>query len=62
MDGVEEGEGDEGQLGDLEEDLPALTLGGLGAGAVRAECNPVRCRNGVSAGVSDRIFLERIPG
>jgi hypothetical protein len=41
VDGVEEGEGDEGELGDLEEDLPALTLGGLGAGTVGTEGNPV---------------------
>lgn len=41
MDGVEESEGDEGQLGDLEEDLPALTLGSLGTGSVGTESNPV---------------------
>lgn len=41
MDGVEEGERDDGELGDLEEDLPALALGGLGTGAVRTEGNPV---------------------
>jgi hypothetical protein len=41
VDGVEQGEGDESELGDLEEDLPALTLRGLGAGAVGTEGNPV---------------------
>lgn len=41
MDGVEESERGKGKLGDLEEDLPALTLGGLGAGAVGTEGNPV---------------------
>lgn len=41
MDGVEDKDGGDGELGDLEEDLHALTLGGLGAGAVRTKGNPV---------------------
>lgn len=44
MDSVEDSEGGEGELGHLEEDLPALTLGGLGTGAVGTEGDPVGCR------------------
>jgi hypothetical protein len=41
VDTVEEGNGGEGELGHLGEDAPALTLGGLGAGAVGTEGNVV---------------------
>lgn len=41
VDNVEDSEGSEGELGHLEEDLPALTLGGLGTGAVGTEGDPV---------------------
>jgi hypothetical protein len=41
MDGVEDGERGECELGDLQEDLETLTLGRASAGAVRAEGNVV---------------------
>lgn len=41
VDDVEEAERDGQQLHHLDEDPPALTLGGLRAGAVRAKSNPV---------------------
>jgi hypothetical protein len=41
VDGVEQEDGDNGKLGDLEEDLHALALGGLGTGTVRTKGNPV---------------------
>lgn len=41
MDSVEDEEGGESELGNLEEDLQALALGGLSAGTVRTEGNPV---------------------
>lgn len=44
VDNVEDTERGEGELGHLEEDLPALTLGGLGTGAVGTEGDPVSYR------------------
>jgi len=41
VDEVENTDGGGSKLGDLEEDSPALTLRGLGAGAVGTESNPV---------------------
>ena len=41
VDGVENEERGNSELGHLEEDLPALTLGGLSAGTVRAKGNPI---------------------
>lgn len=41
VDEVEETDRDTGELNHLEEDLPALTLGGLGAGTVGTEGNVV---------------------
>lgn len=41
VDGIEESEGYDGELGDLRKDFPALTLRGAGAGSVRAERDPV---------------------
>lgn len=41
MDHIEDSEGGKGQLSDLPENPPALTLGGKSAGAVRTESNPV---------------------
>lgn len=41
VDGVEDDDGGEGELGHLEEDLPALTLGDLGTGTVSTEGNVV---------------------
>lgn len=41
VDGVEDEEGSDGELGDLEEDLQALALGGLSTGTVRTKGNPV---------------------
>jgi hypothetical protein len=41
VDGVEDEEGSDGKLSDLEEDLQALTLGSLSTGTVRTKGNPV---------------------
>lgn len=41
VDGVENEQGGDGELGHLEENLPALTLGGQSTGTVRTESNPV---------------------
>ena len=41
VDEVEDSHGDGGELGDLDEDLKALSLGSLSARAVRTEGNPV---------------------
>jgi hypothetical protein len=41
VDGVEDEDGGDGKLSDLQEDLQALTLGGLSAGTVRTKGNPV---------------------
>jgi hypothetical protein len=41
VDGVEEGNGGNGQLHNLAQDTPAFALGGLGAGAVGTEGNVV---------------------
>lgn len=46
VNGVEEGNGDSNELGHLCEHAQALTLGGLGAGAVGAEGNVVSYSKG----------------
>jgi hypothetical protein len=46
VDNVEDTERGESELGHLEEDLPALTLGSLGTGTVGTESDPVSCRGG----------------
>lgn len=58
VDNVEDTDRGENELAHLEEDLPALTLGGLGTGAVGTEGNPVSCRarrNDISKPKRERI-------
>lgn len=61
VDAVEEDDGREGELGHLRKNLPALALGGLGAGTVRPKCDPVGYITEVSASVLDRTFRKATP-
>ena len=58
VDGVEESNGDGSELEHLGENAQALTLGGLGAGAVGTEGNVVSCNRG-RTDVSEKWLLAK---
>jgi hypothetical protein len=58
VDTVEDSNRNGSELSDLEEHAQALTLGGLGAGAVGTEGNVVSCRGRID--VSEKRYLQKM--